>query len=81
MILHYICSHHAALQMHIREKIWDQVPGAHFITEAGGKVTDLKGRYLDFSKGRYLDEDVTGIVASNGQYHNKIIEILSSIKK
>lgn len=33
------------------EKIWDQAPGLFFIEEAGGKVTDLKGREIDFSAG------------------------------
>jgi 3'-phosphoadenosine 5'-phosphosulfate (PAPS) 3'-phosphatase len=31
-----------------REKIWDHVAGTHFVTEAGGRVTDLTGRELDF---------------------------------
>jgi 3'-phosphoadenosine 5'-phosphosulfate (PAPS) 3'-phosphatase len=31
-----------------REKIWDHVAGSHFVTEAGGRVTDLSGRELEF---------------------------------
>ena len=51
------------------EKIWDHAPGGHFIIEAGGEVTDLEGRQLDFSRGRMLDPSVTGIIASNGVMH------------
>jgi 3'-phosphoadenosine 5'-phosphosulfate (PAPS) 3'-phosphatase len=31
-----------------REKVWDHVAGTHFVTEAGGRVTDLTGRELEF---------------------------------
>jgi 3'-phosphoadenosine 5'-phosphosulfate (PAPS) 3'-phosphatase len=31
-----------------REKIWDHVAGTHFVNEAGGRVTDLTGRELEF---------------------------------
>jgi 3'(2'), 5'-bisphosphate nucleotidase len=57
-----------------REKIWDHAPGAHFVTEAGGRVTDLKGRPLDFSAGNLLDSDVDGIVVSNGHLHDQIVQ-------
>jgi len=56
-----------------REKIWDHAPGAHFITEAGGLVTDLEGRQLDFSQGRLLSEQVAGILAANSALHSKIL--------
>jgi 3'-phosphoadenosine 5'-phosphosulfate (PAPS) 3'-phosphatase len=36
------------------EKIWDHAPGACFIIEAGGEMTDLSGERIDFSKGRLL---------------------------
>lgn len=62
------------------EKVWDQAPGAHFITEAGGKVTDLQGRSLDFSNGRNLDASVTGILASNGVIHNKLLSSVSKVR-
>ena len=56
-----------------REKIWDHAPGAHFITEAGGKVTDLEGRQLNFGEGRFLSEDVQGILATNTRLHSDIL--------
>ena len=49
------------------EKIWDHVPGELFVREAGGTVTCLDGRELDFAAhGRYLPREVQGIVASCG---------------
>lgn len=62
------------------EKIWDQAPGSHFIIEAGGEVTDLQGRRLDFRSGRLLDGSVTGVVASNGVIHQNLLSLLQSIK-
>jgi 3'(2'), 5'-bisphosphate nucleotidase len=55
------------------EKIWDHAPGAHFVSESGGTVTDLNGNPLDFSLGRFMDTAVTGIVASN---HKKLQQSL-----
>ena len=49
-----------------REAIWDQAAGALIIEEAGGRVTDLAGRPLDFSTGRRLTHN-EGLVASNGR--------------
>ncbi len=51
-----------------REKIWDQAAGSVVVEEAGGRVTDLDGRPLDFSTGRRLTENV-GVLASNGSLH------------
>lgn len=48
------------------EKIWDHVAGTHFVEEAGGVVSDLEGRRLDFSHGRTLSPQVRGVVSSNG---------------
>lgn len=56
------------------EKIWDHAPGYHLLNEAGGKVTDLQGRDIDFSKGRELDESVHGLIVSNGVIHDKLIK-------
>ena len=37
-----------------REKIWDQAAGSLVVEEAGGKITDLHGKPLDFTAGRTL---------------------------
>ena len=37
-----------------------QPPGDILVREAGGRVTDLQGRPMDFTLGRYLSDTVTG---------------------
>ncbi len=56
-----------------QEKIWDHAGGSIIVEEAGGKVTDITGKSLDFSIGRKLLNN-KGIVASNGILHEKILE-------
>jgi len=58
------------------ENIWDHAAGALLIEEAGGRVSDTLGRPLDFSLGAQLSRDVTGIVASNGECHEDLLEAL-----
>lgn len=55
-----------------REKIWDAAAGSLIVEEAGGRVTDLRGRELDFSCGRELTNNV-GVVSSNGRLHEKAL--------
>jgi 3'(2'), 5'-bisphosphate nucleotidase len=55
-----------------RERIWDQAAGAIVVTEAGGRITDLDGRALDFSHGRMLAKN-RGILATNGQLHDAFL--------
>ncbi len=60
------------------EKIWDHAAGALVMEEAGGRVTDLNGRQLDFSRGIRLDRNV-GIVATNGRIHDLVLEALEHV--
>ena len=60
------------------ENIWDHAAGALVIEEAGGTVTDLNGRALDFSRGARLDDNI-GIVASNGRFHERVLEALEKV--
>ncbi|KAJ1848468.1 3'(2'),5'-bisphosphate nucleotidase [Coemansia sp. RSA 2708] len=46
------------------EKIWDHAAGNIIITEAGGQVSDIDGKPLDFSLGRTLTAN-RGVVAAN----------------
>jgi len=55
-----------------REKIWDHAAGCVVVQEAGGVVTDVTGKPLDFSKGRQL-EDNRGVVATNGRFHDEVL--------
>jgi 3'(2'), 5'-bisphosphate nucleotidase len=61
-----------------REKIWDQAAGSIIIEEAGGRVSDLEGRPLDFTRGRTLAAN-RGIVASNGRLHDAALEALRKL--
>ena len=56
-----------------REKVWDHAAGVVVVEEAGGRVTDLDGRPLDFSEGRLLGNH-RGIVCSNGAIHDRVLE-------
>ena len=50
------------------DAIWDYAAGSLLIEEAGGRVSDLGGRPLDFAAGRRLLRN-EGILASNGRLH------------
>lgn len=60
---------------HPHECIWDQAAGVIIVEEAGGRVTDLEGKVLDFSQGRYLTAN-RGVVVSNGHLHDRTLEAL-----
>ena len=62
-------------QMDYREKIWDQAAGLICLQEAGGTVTDLDGKALDFTQGRRLESN-RGVLASNGYLHDAALEAL-----
>jgi 3'(2'), 5'-bisphosphate nucleotidase len=62
-----------------REKIWDQAAGSLVVAEAGGCITDLDGRPLEFSAGRTLARN-RGILASNGLLHDAALQALQSIR-
>lgn len=59
-------------------KAWDHAAGSLLVEEAGGRVTDLAGRPLDFSTGRILSNN-RGLLASNGQVHPAALELLRRI--
>jgi 3'(2'), 5'-bisphosphate nucleotidase len=54
------------------DAIWDQAAGSLLIEEAGGRVTDLFGRMLDFSAGRRLLHN-EGLATSNGLLHDAVL--------
>ncbi|KAK4439253.1 putative PAP-specific phosphatase, mitochondrial [Sesamum alatum] len=62
-------------------KVWDHAVGVICIREAGGKVTDWKGRQLDFAADQ-IERRVLfpsgGILVTNDRLHDQIVEILSS---
>jgi 3'(2'), 5'-bisphosphate nucleotidase len=62
-----------------REKIWDQAAGSIIVEEAGGRVSDLDGKALDFTQGRSLDAN-RGVLATNGHLHDALLDGLRQIK-
>ena len=66
-------------QMDYKEKIWDQAAGSIVVEEAGGRITDLDGKPLDFTQGRSLEAN-RGICASNGPLHAALLEALAQLQ-
>ena len=64
---------------HYREKIWDHAAGSIVVEEAGGRVTDVFGKRLDFSRGRKL-EDNRGVVATSGAIHDAVLEAVQATR-
>jgi 3'(2'), 5'-bisphosphate nucleotidase len=60
-----------------RENIWDHAAGVAVVTEAGGRVSDLDGRPLDFSLGKRLEEN-RGVLATNGAVHDLVLEAIAA---
>lgn len=59
-----------------REKIWDHAAGALVVEEAGGRVTDMFGKPLDFASGAKMENN-RGVVASSGSLHDAVIAALA----
>jgi len=55
-----------------REKIWDHAAGMVIVESAGGRVTDMDGRRLDFRHGRTLDAN-SGVIATCGTIHDEVV--------
>lgn len=58
-----------------REKIWDHAAGAIVVEEAGGRVTDMHGKPLDFYTAVKMMNN-RGVVVSNGTIHNDVMTAL-----
>ena len=57
-----------------KEKVWDHAPGALLIKEAGGVITDARGKVLDFSRGSTLDANEGIIAAMDPVVHRIALE-------
>jgi 3'(2'), 5'-bisphosphate nucleotidase len=62
-----------------KEKIWDQAAGSLLVEEAGGVVSDLHGKPLDFSAGRQLLNN-RGLLATNAHLHPVALQALRTIQ-
>ena len=58
-----------------REKIWDHAAGAIVVEEAGGQVTDMYGKPLDFYTAAKMNDN-RGVVVSNGTIHEDVMSAL-----
>ncbi|MGE3174498.1 MAG: 3'(2'),5'-bisphosphate nucleotidase [Planctomycetota bacterium] len=61
-----------------REKIWDHAAGLLVLQEAGGTVTDVDGRPLDFGHGRTLQQN-QGVLASSGRGHEQLVAAVRAV--
>ncbi|MDA0284691.1 MAG: 3'(2'),5'-bisphosphate nucleotidase [Planctomycetota bacterium] len=60
-----------------QEKIWDHAGGALVVQEAGGTVSDVNGKPLDFTRGHELTSN-RGVVVSNGPLHDAIVNAVQA---
>lgn len=58
-----------------REKIWDHAGGVLVVEEAGGRVTDIDGKPLEFTHGRELSAN-RGVVVTNGRLHDDVLRAI-----
>ncbi len=58
-----------------KEKIWDHAGGVLILTEAGGRVTDIRGNDLDFTRGYRLENNL-GVIVTNGHMHDAVIKAI-----
>ena len=61
-----------------REKIWDHAAGKFVVEQAGGVVTDVTGAPLDFSHGALLEVN-RGVVATDGRFHDQVVEAVRAV--
>lgn len=57
------------------EKIWDHAAGSLIASEAGCVVSDVEGAALDFTRGRYLDDN-RGVIVSTRGLHSRLIDAM-----
>ncbi len=61
-----------------REKIWDHAGGVLVVLEAGGRVTDINGKDLDFTQGYTLRNNL-GVIVTNGLVHDAVLETIKDL--
>jgi len=62
-----------------RKKIWDHAAGKVVVEAAGGTVSDVFGRPLDFAHGRILENN-RGIVATSGAIHEEVVAAVRKVR-
>jgi 3'(2'), 5'-bisphosphate nucleotidase len=61
-----------------REKIWDHAAGALIVAEAGGSVSDIHGKPLEFHHGRELIAN-RGVIVTNGPLHDRVLDAIRGL--
>ncbi len=61
-----------------RENIWDHAAGALVVEEAGGRVSDVFGKSLQFDVGAKMLNN-RGVVVSNGAIHDRVLAELAGV--
>ncbi|KND88207.1 3'(2'),5'-bisphosphate nucleotidase [Tolypocladium ophioglossoides CBS 100239] len=61
-----------------QEKIWDHAAGDLIVREAGGQVTDIHGKRLDFGVGRTLANN-KGVVAAPAAVHGTVLAAVQDV--
>jgi 3'(2'), 5'-bisphosphate nucleotidase len=61
-----------------RENIWDHAAGEIIIKEAGGQLTDLDGKPLDYRYGHKYEQN-RGILATNGVIHDRVLAQIKAL--
>jgi 3'(2'), 5'-bisphosphate nucleotidase len=61
------------------ERIWDHAAGSLVVKEAGGEVTDILGKPLDFSAGITLARNL-GVVATNGALQGPVLAAIQTAR-
>lgn len=56
-----------------REKIWDHAGGVLVVEEAGGKVTDVAGKPLDWTRGSALESN-RGVIVTHPGLHETVLQ-------
>ncbi len=60
------------------EKIWDHAAGKFVVECAGGRVTDVRGAPLNFSRGARLSAN-SGVVATSGRFHDEVVAAVGAV--
>ncbi len=61
-----------------RERIWDHAGGVIVVEEAGGRVSDVDGRPLDFTCGFTLEGN-RGVVVTNANLHDQVLSVVQEV--
>ena len=60
------------------EKIWDHAAGKAVVEAAGGRVSDVSGKPLDFTQGRTLRAN-SGVIATSGGVHEEVVAAVQKV--